>query len=52
MGRLNLSCTLQNHCAAAMGHTLSTHLDFYGSYTTELAIEKAFERHAENRIEV
>ena len=31
-------------CAVAMGHSPSTHLDFYGSYTTELAIEKAFER--------
>ena len=38
--------------AAAMGHTVGTHMSNYGSYTTDLAIEKAFERHAENRIEV
>ena len=38
--------------SAAMGHSVSTHMNSYGSYTDELAIEKAFERHAENRIEV
>ena len=38
--------------AAAMGHTVGTQMSNYGSYTTDLAIEKAFERHAENRIEV
>ena len=37
--------------AEAMGHNTDTHMDSYGSYTTELAIEKAFERHAANRIE-
>ena len=37
--------------AASMGHLVSTHMASYGSYTDELAIEKAFERHAENRIE-
>ena len=37
--------------AKAMGHTVATHMNNYGSYTDELAIEKAFERHAENRIE-
>ena len=37
--------------AEAMGHNTDTHMDSYGSYTTELAIEKAFERHAKNRIE-
>jgi len=38
--------------AAAMGHSVETHNSFYGSYTTELSLEKAFERHLENRIEV
>ena len=38
--------------AAAMGHSVETHNSFYGSYTTELSIEKAFERHLKNRIEV
>ena len=37
--------------AAAMGHTVQTHMDNYASYTTDMAIEKAFERHAANRIE-
>ena len=37
--------------AAAMGHSVGTHMDNYASYTTEMAIEKAFERHAANRIE-
>ena len=37
--------------AAAMGHSVNTHMNSYGSYTDELAVEKAFERHAENRIE-
>ena len=37
--------------ARAMGHTVTTHMNNYGSYTDELAIEKAFERHAQNRIE-
>ena len=37
---------------AAVGHTVGTHMNNYGSYATDLAIEKAFERHAENRIEV
>ena len=31
--------------AAAMGHSVETHNSFYGSYTTELSLEKAFERH-------
>ena len=35
-----------------MGHTVGTHMRNDGSYTTDLAIEKAFEKHAENRIEV
>ena len=38
--------------AAAMGHSVETHNSFYGSYTTELSLEKAFERHLKNRIEV
>ena len=38
--------------AAAMGHSVETHNSFYGSYTTELSLEKAFERHLENRIKV
>ena len=38
--------------AAAMGHSVETHNSFYGSYTTELSLEKAFERHLENRLEV
>ena len=38
--------------SAAMGHSVETHNSFYGSYTTELSLEKAFERHLENRIEV
>ena len=38
--------------AAAMGHSVETHNSFYGSYKTELSLEKAFERHLENRIEV
>ena len=38
--------------AAAMGHSVETHNSFYGSYTTELSLEKAFERHLENRIDV
>ena len=38
--------------AAAMGHSVETHNSFYGSYTTELSLEKAFERHLENRNEV
>ena len=38
--------------AAAMGHSVETHNSFYGSYTTELSLEKAFERHLEYRIEV
>ena len=38
--------------AAAMGHSVETHNSFYDSYTTELSLEKAFERHLENRIEV
>ena len=38
--------------AAAMGHSVETHNSFYGSYTTVLSLEKAFERHLENRIEV
>ena len=38
--------------AAAMGHSVETHNSFYGSYTTELSLEKAFERHLNNRIEV
>ena len=38
--------------AAAMGHSVETYNTFYGSYTTELILEKAFERHLENRIEV
>ncbi len=37
--------------AKSMGHTVTTHMNNYGSYTDELAIEKAFERHAANRIE-
>ena len=37
--------------AKTMGHTVATHMNSYGSYTSELAIEKAFERHAQNRIE-
>ena len=37
--------------AKSMGHTVTTHMNNYGSYTDELAIEKAFERHAQNRIE-
>ena len=38
--------------AAAMGHSVETHNSFYGSYTTELSLEKAFERHLKNRSEV
>ena len=34
-----------------MGHSVNTHMNSYGSYTDELAVEKAFKRHAENRIE-
>ena len=34
-----------------MGHSVNTHMNSYGSYTDELAVEKAFERHAKNRIE-
>ena len=37
--------------AAAMGLSVKTHMNSYGSYTDELAVEKEFERHAENRIE-
>ena len=37
--------------AKSMGHTVATHMGSYGSYTDEFAIEKAFERHAANRIE-
>ena len=36
----------------AMGHLPDTHMTFYARYTTELAIEKAFERHSDNRIKV
>ena len=38
--------------AAAMGHSVETHNSFYGSYTTELSLEEAFERHLNKRIEV
>ena len=36
---------------AAMGHSVNTNMNSYGSYTDELAVEKVFERHAENSIE-
>ena len=39
-------------CASAMGHSSETHMSFYGSYTTELSVERAFELHNNNRIEV
>ena len=50
--KLGHDCTKVKDAAAAMGHSVETHNSFYGSYTTELSLEKAFERHLENRIEV
>ena len=46
------STSWEKDAAAAMGHSVETHNSFYGSYTTELSLEKAFERHLKNRIEV
>ncbi len=38
--------------ATAMGHSVETHISFYGSYTTELSLELEFERHLKNRIAI
>ena len=38
--------------AEAMGHTVDVHMKAYGAYTTELSVQRAFESHSKNRIEV
>ena len=37
--------------AEAMGHTVDVHMKSYGSYTTELSVERAFDLHKKSRVE-
>ena len=37
--------------AEAMGHNTDTHMKSYGSYTTEMSVERAFNLHSKERIE-
>ena len=36
--------------AEAMGHTVDVHMKSYGSYTTELSVERAFDLHKNSRV--
>ena len=38
--------------ASSMGHTTTTHLSFYGSWTSEASIEAAVARHQKNNFNI